>query len=57
MIHRLKLRARAREVAIPMAPRLSTLRPIASGKAQPREASLLVEVVQLQQSHPVAFAG
>ncbi len=56
MIHRLKRRARAREVAIPMAPRLSTLRPIAWGKTQPQEAPLIVEVVQLQQSQPTTFA-
>jgi hypothetical protein len=32
------------------------LRPTASGKAQPREAPLVVEVVQLQQSQPAPLA-
>ena len=31
------------------------LRPVASGKAQPREAPLEVEVVQLQQSQPTTL--
>jgi hypothetical protein len=53
---RLKRRAGAREVAIPMAPRSSSFEPVASGKAQPREAPLEVVVVQLQQSQLATLA-
>jgi hypothetical protein len=56
VIRRLERRAEAREGAIPMAPRPSIFETHSSGKTQPREAPLIVEVVQLQQSHPAAFA-
>jgi hypothetical protein len=46
----------AREVAIPMAPRSSIFETRSLGEAQPLEAPLEVEVVQLQQSHPALLA-
>jgi hypothetical protein len=56
VIHRLKRRARAREVAIFMAPRPNGFETPVSWKAQPQEASLVVVVIQLQQSQPTTLA-
>ncbi len=45
----------AREVSIPMAPRSSIFETRSLGEAQPQEASLVLVVVQLQQSKPATF--